>query len=82
MSHDEITCREFVEVLTDYLEGALDDRTLTHVEEHLVLCDWCEDYAGQMDATIETLGNLSDAEPPPPAGLTDAIAAALRERKA
>jgi predicted anti-sigma-YlaC factor YlaD len=80
MSHDEIVCREFVEVLTDYLEGALDDRTLTHVEEHLVMCDWCEHYAQQMDATIETVGGVDETVAPPVA-LTQAINGALRERR-
>lgn len=81
MSHDEILCREFVEVVTEYLDGALDDRTLTHVEEHLVMCDWCEDYLGHIQATVEMLGTLDDEPASPPAALSDAVTKALREAK-
>jgi len=59
---DEITCRQFVELLTDYFEGALADPTLTHVEEHLVMCDWCVTYAQQMDETISALKTLRGGE--------------------
>jgi anti-sigma factor RsiW len=52
---DEITCREFVELVTDYFEGALPAHTLSLTEEHLVMCDWCATYAQQMRATSELL---------------------------
>ena len=58
---DEVTCQQFVELITDYLEGAMTTRTLSHVEEHLVMCDWCVTYLEQMDATIASLAALSDA---------------------
>jgi predicted anti-sigma-YlaC factor YlaD len=73
---DEVTCRQFVELITDYLEGALPTRTLSHVEEHLVMCDWCSTYLGQMDATIASLGALSDRSPE----LPDALLSALRAK--
>lgn len=47
----EVTCQEFVELITDYFEGALTPRTLSQVEEHLVMCDWCVTYAGDKYAT-------------------------------
>ena len=52
---DEVTCRQFVELITDYFEGALAPRTHSQVEEHLVMCDWCTTYAEQMQATIVAL---------------------------
>jgi anti-sigma factor RsiW len=52
---DEITCREFVELVTDYFEGALPVETLALTEEHLVMCDWCSTYAAQMRMTSEAL---------------------------
>jgi predicted anti-sigma-YlaC factor YlaD len=78
VSADEITCRQFVELVTDYFEGALEPRTMSHVEEHLVICDWCVIYAEQMRATIASLGRLREptsAEPP------DALLAVLRARR-
>jgi predicted anti-sigma-YlaC factor YlaD len=75
---DEVTCQQFVELVTGYFEGALAERTLSRVEEHLVLCDWCVTYAEQMQATIAALGELRQpASPAPPA----AALAAVRSRK-
>jgi predicted anti-sigma-YlaC factor YlaD len=65
-SIDEVTCQEFVEIVTDYFEGALDARTLAQVEEHLVMCDWCVAYVDQMETTISALRHLSDPAPPEP----------------
>ena len=45
---DEVTCREFVELVTDYWDGALPEHRLELVEEHLVMCDWCKTYLDQM----------------------------------
>jgi predicted anti-sigma-YlaC factor YlaD len=58
VSADEVACQQFVELVTDYFEGTLSGRTLSQVEEHLVMCDWCATYADQMRVTIETLGAL------------------------
>ena len=75
---DEVTCQQFVELITDYFEGALGERTRTQVEEHLVMCDWCATYAEQVQATIVALGDLRrPASADPPA----AALAALRSKK-
>lgn len=78
LTADEITCREFVELVTSYLEGALDDPTLNRVEEHLVMCDWCVTYVEQMQATIASLRELSEPSAPEP---TDSVLAALRAKR-
>ncbi|MGN6171043.1 MAG: anti-sigma factor family protein [Solirubrobacteraceae bacterium] len=72
---DEITCRQFVELVTDYFEGALPDRTMSQVEEHLVMCDWCVPYVNQMRATIASLHGLEEPGSPEP---RDSVLAALR----
>ena len=59
MTVDEIVCREFAELATDYLEGAMPEPTLELVEEHLAMCDWCRDYLHQ----IETTARAVAAEP-------------------
>jgi predicted anti-sigma-YlaC factor YlaD len=74
---DEITCQEFVELITDYFEGALGSPTLSRVEEHLVMCDWCVTYADQMEATVTALRELGNHEPAEP---SDALLTALRVR--
>ena len=75
---DEVTCEQFVELVTEYFEGALEPRTLSQVEEHLVMCDWCVTYVEQMETTISVMHQLSDptAPEPPPAAL-----AVLRARR-
>ena len=75
---DEVTCRQFVELVTDYFEGALQPRTTSQVEEHLVLCDWCVTYAEQIQATIASLRALGEQGPPEP---PDPVLAALRAKR-
>ena len=74
---DEVTCQQFVELITDYLEGALPTPTLSHVEEHLVMCDWCVTYLDQMDATIASLVALGETHS---AELPDVLLSALRAK--
>ena len=76
---DEVTCEQFVELVTEYFEGALQARTLSQVEEHLVMCDWCVTYVEQMQATIASLRALTDERSPEP---PDSVLAALRARRA
>jgi predicted anti-sigma-YlaC factor YlaD len=54
----EVTCQLFVELVTDYLEGALAARELTRVEEHLVICELCGFYLDQIRQTLTALGQL------------------------
>jgi predicted anti-sigma-YlaC factor YlaD len=74
---DEVTCQQFVELVTDYLEGALPTRTLSHVEEHLVICDWCVTYLDQMHATIASLAALGEGS----VELPDALLSALHANR-
>ncbi len=56
---EEVTCREFVELVTDYWEGALPEDRVELVEEHLVMCDWCKIYLDQMEATVEAMAEVA-----------------------
>jgi predicted anti-sigma-YlaC factor YlaD len=63
MSHvpdAEFTCREMVELVSDYLEEALADRDRALFEQHLVLCDGCTAYLDQMRRTLALIGRLRD----------------------
>ena len=68
---DHLTCREFVEVLTDYLDGALEPAERADVERHLVICRGCSNYTDQMRSTLGLLARLGDepADPAQPAPL-------------
>jgi anti-sigma factor RsiW len=54
----DLTCQDFVELVTDYLEGALDEDTARRFEEHLALCQGCESYLSQMKETASRLGDI------------------------
>jgi anti-sigma factor RsiW len=56
----ELTCREMVELVSDYLEGALADHDRALFEQHLVLCDGCTAYLDQMRRTVALVGRLRD----------------------
>ncbi len=56
---DAISCQELVELVTDYLEGALEPADLRRVEEHLAGCGKCNDYLDQLRATIRAVGRIT-----------------------
>jgi anti-sigma factor RsiW len=53
-----LDCRRAVELVTDYLEGALSDRDRDRFEAHLADCPFCEEYLAQMRVTIGALGRI------------------------
>lgn len=53
-----LSCREVVELVTVYLEGALTDAEEVRFEEHLAMCDGCAAYLDQMRRTIDLTGGL------------------------
>ena len=55
-----IECRDLVELLTDYLEGAMPETDRARLEEHLAGCDGCTRYLEQMRITIRLTGMLSE----------------------
>lgn len=57
-SHDEIVCRELVELVTDYFEGALPADRRARFEAHLAACPPCGDYLDQMRRTVQAIGHL------------------------
>lgn len=74
----DLTCREFVELVTDYLEGAIDEPMVARIDDHLRVCEGCRNYLDEMRATLEILGRIpADG---PPAGLSrDVLLALYRE---
>ena len=76
---DEVTCREFVELVTDYWEGALPEERIELVEEHLVMCDWCKLYLDQIEVTVEAAPAMAEAAEPVPPATELALLAAFRE---
>ncbi len=55
----ELSCQELVELVTEYLEDALDEDTRARFDAHLAECDGCRTYLEQFRRTIELTGRLS-----------------------
>jgi anti-sigma factor RsiW len=56
MTPRDIACQELVELVTEYLEGALPPDEVAAVDQHLADCDPCLHYLDQMRATVAALG--------------------------
>ena len=56
---EALSCQELVELVTDYLEGALDARDVLAFERHLTGCDGCTEYVEQLRTTIRLVGTLT-----------------------
>ena len=67
MTARTLTCREVIDLLTDYVEDALPEQERRRVEAHLASCDGCTTYLEQMRETIRLTGMLT-AEQIPEAG--------------
>jgi anti-sigma factor RsiW len=67
MRRAPISCRELVELVTDYLEGALPRSQRRRFERHLAGCDGCTAYLEQMRLTIEAVGHVSEGSISPSA---------------
>jgi anti-sigma factor RsiW len=57
-----LACREAVELVTDYLEGALTGRDRERLETHLAACPHCTEYLAQMRRTLDLLGRIEPEE--------------------
>jgi anti-sigma factor RsiW len=53
-----VACRQVVELVTDYLDGALPRELHAAVERHLELCPPCLTYIEQMRATAASLREI------------------------
>ena len=74
-----ITCRELVELVTDYFEDALSSRERARFDEHLADCEHCTEYLEQMRTTVAVLGRLPAESLPDVA--RDRLLAAFRDWK-
>lgn len=59
-----LTCRESVELVTDYLEKALLPELEAQFEAHLSGCPHCTVYLAHMQQTIDLLRHLTNEATP------------------
>jgi anti-sigma factor RsiW len=75
-------CKQFVEDVTAYLDGALPETVMALVEEHLADCPHCREYLAQMRETIALTRALTEQEVDVmPADLRLRLMQAFRERR-
>ena len=74
---DDAACIDEVELMTDYLEGALPEAERRRLEAHLETCPGCTEYLAQMRAVAGSLGGLR--EETLPRELRDSLIATLRD---
>ena len=69
MAIDErtLTCKELVELVTEYLEGVLSSEDKERFEIHLATCNDCTTYLQQMRKTIQAVENLEESSLSPQA---------------
>ena len=67
LSAPELSCRELVRLITDYLEGTLSVRDRRRFDRHLRGCDGCTTYVEQMRQTIRLAGTLTEQDISPAA---------------
>jgi anti-sigma factor (TIGR02949 family) len=58
------TCREVVELATEYVEGELTPEQATAFELHLNFCDGCSTFIDQIRETAATARRLSEEQVP------------------
>ncbi|HEV8087277.1 MAG TPA: zf-HC2 domain-containing protein [Actinomycetota bacterium] len=64
MSEQPLTCHEVIELLSNYIEGALSADEHRRVDEHLAICDGCTTYLEQMRETIRLSGMVTEEQVP------------------
>jgi predicted anti-sigma-YlaC factor YlaD len=79
MTYEDLPCQDFVELATDYLEGALGVEQRLVVELHLATCSPCVDYLDQLRTTLRVMGQLRESDVPAP--VMESLVSAFRELK-
>jgi anti-sigma factor RsiW len=76
---EQLSCQELVELVTEYLEGALPEPDRARLEDHISGCDGCRDYIEQMRTTIALTAGVRHVELSPAA--EEALLATFRDWK-
>jgi len=66
MTH-EISCKELVDLVADYMDEAISDDARAKFEQHLSECGYCSAYVQQMHLTVKLTSKLTEPEANQPA---------------
>jgi anti-sigma factor RsiW len=75
----ELSCKEMVELMNDYLEDRLSPAELSDFERHLVFCDGCAEYLRQLRQVGAAARRLREDDIPE--GARDSLLEAFRKWK-
>ncbi len=59
---EALACQELVELVTDYLEGALDEPTRAAFDRHIAGCPDCTRYLEQLRVIVHATGQITLAD--------------------
>ena len=62
LARADMACKEFVELVTAYLDGILPDDVQHRIDDHLEVCDGCENVLAQWRTIIALAGRLTEAD--------------------
>ena len=62
LSRRKLTCRELVELVTEYLDGGLSRRDRARFQAHIADCGNCRRYLQQFRETIRLTGTLRESD--------------------
>jgi anti-sigma factor RsiW len=63
----EIVCRQAVELMSDYVDGLLDEADRARLEAHLAGCPHCSEYLAQIRDVVAAAGRVEPDDLPPEA---------------
>ena len=70
MRSPAMACSDFVELVTEYVEGTLSPAKRQRFEAHIAECPGCRTYLEQMRQVIRAMGRLTEDAIPEPAKQT------------
>jgi anti-sigma factor RsiW len=59
-----LSCRQIVDVVTEYVDGALSSADRLAFEQHITICPPCRAYFTQMRTVVRVAGSLSEDDLP------------------
>ncbi len=75
----ELTCREFIDFVGQYMEGELSGAELLEFQRHLEICPYCVDYLASYEHAVR-LGKaaLQDPDGPVPPEVPEELVRAIQ----
>ncbi len=55
-----LTCREIVQLMTEYLEGTMPTEERLRFERHVAICPACRGFLAQMRETLRLSGEIAE----------------------